>query len=112
MNGWASVFLTSSSEHDDDNNELTDLLGLQDRSEINDSGSDIIEEHTPTQPSKSPTTQYLMSELQSSINHKKKKILQSSGQWWTKKNYSAGNFFQRIASTFPLTDNSWPSSTH
>ena len=79
LNGQAPVFLTSSLEHGDDDG-LTDLPGLQDRSEINDSDSDNAEESTPTKPSKPSTIQYLMSELQSRLNHNKKEIQRSSGQ--------------------------------
>ena len=60
------------------NNRLTDILGLQDRSKINDGDSDNAEKFTPTQPSKPSKAKNLLLELQSRLNHKKQRIQQSS----------------------------------
>ena len=72
MKGQIPVLFMYSS--DDNDGDLTDTPG-QDWSKKNVSNADDAEESAPTKSSKPSMTQHFMSELQSRINHKKKRIL-------------------------------------
>ena len=84
LHGLAPAFSTSLSE-DEVDNELTDLPGLQDKSETDDNDSDEETEGTPMQPSNSNTPNIFTSESQSRRGTERKR--QSPCCLQTKKHY-------------------------